>query len=81
MTLETPIPSIDARPGEIIRNGMKYRLETITYTSPEFNEIETVVEIPEPIYAAEKTASGPGERAPEPMICISPEFDEIETFI
>ena len=81
MPLENTLSALDVQPGEIIRNGMKYRLETITYTSPEFNEIETVVEIPEPIYAAEKTAYGSEERTPEPMICVSPEFDEIETFI
>lgn len=81
MSLEKHVSVVNALSGEIIRNDMKYRLETITYTSPEFNELETVVEICEPIHAAEKTVSDSSERLPEPMICISPEFDEIEAFI
>ena len=52
------------------------------YTSPEFDELETVVEVCEPLYETEKpTMQAPVEQGPEPVIFVSPEFDEIETLM
>ena len=54
----------------------------VTYTSPEFDELETVVEVCEPLYETEKpTMQAPVEQGPEPVIFVSPEFDEIETLM
>ena len=60
-------------------SDMRYRL--VTYTSPEFDEMETVIEVPvdeNELRAAEKPQEAEG---PEAVICVSPEFDEIETLI
>lgn len=62
-------------------SDMRYRLDTVTYTSPEFDEMETIVEVPieeDELRAAEKPQEAEG---PEAVICVSPEFDEIETLI
>lgn len=65
----------------MVEDGMRCRLDTVTYTSPEFNELETVVEVCEPLSEADMPVRGPLEQGPEPVICISPEFDEIETLM
>lgn len=64
-----------------VEGGMRCRLDTVTYTSPEFNELETVVEVCEPLGEADMHAQDPVERGPEPVIFVSPEFDEIETLM
>ena len=33
--------------------GTQCRLDTVTYTSPEFDELETIVEVCEPLYETE----------------------------
>ena len=52
----------------MVKGGTRCRLDTVTYTSPEFDELETLVEVCEPLCETE-----------EPTI--SPEFDEIETLM
>ena len=53
-----------------------------TYTSPEFDELETLVEVCEPLCETEEpTMQAPMEQGPEPVIFVSPEFDEIETLM
>lgn len=43
---------------------------------------ETIVEVCEPLYETEKpTMQAPVEQGPEPVIFVSPEFDEIETLM
>ena len=61
----------------MVKGGTRCRLDTVTYTSPEFDELETVVEVCEPLYETEK----PTMQGPEPVIFVSPEFDEIETLM
>ena len=52
------------------------------YRSPEFDELETLVEVCEPLCETEKpTMQAPVEQGPEPVIFVSPEFDEIETLM
>lgn len=44
----------------MVKGGTRCRLDTVTYTSPEFDELETVVEVCEPLYETEKpTMAGP----------------------
>lgn len=48
----------------------------------EFDELETVVEVCEPLCETEEpTMQAPMESGPEPVIFVSPEFDEIETLM
>ena len=62
--------------------GFRCRRDTVTYTSPEFDELETLVEVCEPLCETEKpTMQAPVEQGPEPVIFVSPEFDEIETLM
>ena len=64
----------------MVKGGTRCRLDTVTYTSPEFDELETLVEVCEPLCETEKpTVQAPMEQGPEPVIFVSPEFDEIET--
>lgn len=63
---------------EVVHNGVQYRLDTVAYTSPEFNVLETVVEVPVEEHLA---AQAPKKELPEPVIFVSPEFDEIETLM
>lgn len=66
----------------MVEGGTRCRLDTVTYTSPEFDELETIVEVFEPLYETEKpTMQPPVEQGPEPVIFVSPEFDEIETLM
>lgn len=44
----------------MVEGGTRCRLDTVTYTSPEFDELETIVEVCEPLYETEKpTHAGP----------------------
>ena len=66
----------------MVEGGTRCRLDTVTYTSTEFDELETIVEVCEPLYETEKpTMQAPVEQGPEPVIFVSPEFDEIETLM
>lgn len=70
----------------MVKGGMRCRLDTVTYTSPEFDELETVVEVCEPLGEADTpvqapTMQAPTVQGPEPVIFVSPEFDEIETLM
>ena len=66
----------------MVKGGTRCRLDTVTYTPPEFDELETVVEVCEPLCETEKpTVQAPMEQGPEPVIFVSPEFDEIETLM
>ena len=66
----------------MVKGGTRSRLDPVTYPSPEFDELETVVEVCEPLYETEKpTMQAPVEQGPEPVIFVSPEFDEIETLM
>ncbi len=66
-------------------HGMQCYLDTVTYTSPEFDELETVIEICEPIQPAVQESAGFESKSQEPVpgwdVCVSPEFGEIETLI
>ena len=64
----------------MVKGGTRCRLDTDT--APEFDELETVVEVCEPLCETEKpTMQAPMEQGPEPVIFVSPEFDEIETLM
>ena len=66
----------------MVKGGTRCRLDTVTYTSPEFDELETLVEVCEPLCETEEpTMQAPMEQGPEPVIFVSPEFDEIETLM
>ena len=66
----------------MVKRGTRCRLDTVTYTSPEFDELETLVEVCEPLCETEEpTMQAPMEQGPEPVIFVSPEFDEIETLM
>ena len=43
----------------MVKGGTRCRLDTVTYTSPEFDELETLVEVCEPLCETEKL-TGPG---------------------
>ena len=78
-TTEKSVQEHGLSPEVTQRSGMECRLDTVTYTSPEFNELETVVEICEPVeekLSLEQPPKGPGRD-----ICVSPEFGEIEALI
>ena len=62
----------------MVKGGTRCRLDTVTYTSPEFDELETLVEVCE---TEKPTMQAPVEQGPEPVIFVSPEFDEIETLM
>lgn len=34
----------------MVKGGTRCRLDTVTYTSPEFDELETLVEVCEPLW-------------------------------
>ena len=38
----------------MVKGGTRCRLDTVTYTSPEFDELETLVEVCEPLCETEK---------------------------
>ena len=62
----------------MVKGGTRCRLDT----SPEFDELETLVEVCEPLCETEEpTMQAPMEQGPEPVIFVSPEFDEIETLM
>ena len=66
----------------MVKGDTRCRLDTVTYTSPEFDELETLVEVCEPLCETEEpTMQAPMEQGPEPVIFVSPEFDEIETLM
>ena len=66
----------------MVEGGTRCRLDTVTYTSPEFDELETIVEVCEPLYETEKpTMQAPVEQGPEPVIFVSPEFDDIDSLM
>ena len=47
----------------MVKGGTRCRLDTVTYTSPEFDELETVVEVCEPLCETEKpTVQAPMEQ-------------------
>ena len=57
----------------MVEGGTRCWLDTVTYTSPEFDELETIVEVCEPLYETEKpTMQAPVEQGPEPVIFVSP---------
>ena len=57
----------------MVKGGTRCRLDTVTYTSPEFDELETLVEVCEPLCETEKpTVQAPMEQGPEPVIFVSP---------
>lgn len=60
---------------------MRCGLDTVADTSPEFDELEAVVEACEPLGEADMTAQAPTVQGPDPVIFVSPEFDEIEAFM
>lgn len=65
----------------MVKGGTRCRLDTVTYTSPEFDELETLVEVCEPLCETEEpTMQAPMER-PGAGLFVSPEFDEIETLM
>lgn len=44
----------------MVKGGTRCRLDTVTYTSPEFDELETLVEVCEPLCETEEpTHAGP----------------------
>ena len=43
----------------MVKGGTRCRLDTVTYTSPEFDELETVVEVCEPLCETEKPPCRP----------------------
>ena len=48
----------------MVKGGTRCRLDTVTYTSPEFDELETLVEVCEPLCETEKpTMQAPVEQA------------------
>ena len=65
----------------MVKGGTRCRLDTVTYTSPEFDELETLVEVCEPFVKPKAHRAGPYGTGPEPVIFVSPEFDEIETLM
>lgn len=75
------VAASDVSSDVMVKGDMQCRLDTVTYTSPEFNELETVVEVCEPLSEADMPVPAPVEQGPEQVICISPEFDEIETLM
>ena len=42
----------------MVKGGTRCRLDTVTYTSPEFDELETLVEVCEPLCETEKPSGG-----------------------
>lgn len=47
----------------MVKGGTRCRLDTVTYTSPEFDELETLVEVCEPLCETEKpTMQAPVEQ-------------------
>lgn len=49
----------------MVKGGTRCRLDTVTYTSPEFDELETLVEVCEPLCETEKpTMQAPVEQGP-----------------
>ena len=44
----------------MVKGGTRCRLDTVTYTSPEFDELETVVEVCEPRKAHHAGPCGTG---------------------
>ena len=57
----------------MVKGGTRCRLDTVTYTSPEFDELETLVEVCEPLCETEKpTMQAPVEQGPEPVISFLP---------
>mgnify|MGYP000152211177 CR=1 FL=1 len=43
----------------MVKGGTRCRLDTVTYTSPEFDELETLVEVCEPLCETEKPPCRP----------------------
>lgn len=74
-----PIQASGISPNVTSRHGMQCHLDTVTYTSPEFDELETLIEVCAPGQEPVKEAAQ--EQTPGRDVCVSPEFGEIETLI
>ena len=82
MSTPTRDTAVSVSESTFLRDNMVCHLDTVTYVSAEHGEKETVVEVCEPLYETEKpTMQAPVEQGPEPVIFVSPEFDEIETLM
>ena len=57
----------------MVKGGTRCRLDTVTYTSPEFDELETLVGSVRTLCETEEpTMQAPMEQGPEPVIFVSP---------